>query len=198
MAGPALLDPEGNVERSMRRLPSLGTELLRQTMLYRLLPPAAIHAGLQKSTEPLLVDAITGAALFVRRSCWRQIGLLDPGFFMFYEDTDWCYRVTRAGWRVSYVPHARIMHVKSAASSRYARTRTLLESQRSLIHFFRKHYGAGSIKGLRGVALIGGLARLTRALMLYLIGVNRPDQRARMQAYSRMIWWGLSGRGLGK
>jgi hypothetical protein len=115
---------------------------------------------------------------------------------MFYEDTDWCKRAADGGWQLWFVPCAGIMHIKAAASSRFARTRTLLDSQRSAIYYFRKHGGVNTVKVLRLITLCGGLARSLRAGLNWLLGQDRLDQQARLQAYGRMLIWALTGQGL--
>jgi GT2 family glycosyltransferase len=64
---------------------------------------------------PKEVDFITGCAICLRRQVIEQIGLLDSRFFIYYEETDWCIRARAAGWRVVYVPCARLWHKVSAA-----------------------------------------------------------------------------------
>ena len=60
-------------------------------------------------------DFITACAICLRRQVIEQIGLLDPRFFIYYEEADWCMRAQAAGWRVLYVPRARLWHKVSAA-----------------------------------------------------------------------------------
>ncbi|GAC1493039.1 MAG: hypothetical protein NVS1B9_14590 [Solirubrobacteraceae bacterium] len=57
--------------------------------------------------------AVTGACMYVRRALIDDIGLLDEAFPMAYEDVDWCLRAWQAGWRVSYFPPARLLHLES-------------------------------------------------------------------------------------
>ena len=56
------------------------------------------------------VDFVTGCALLVRRAALEQAGLLDERFGMYYEETEWCVRIARAGWRIVYVPGGRVWH----------------------------------------------------------------------------------------
>lgn len=64
---------------------------------------------------PTPVDFITACGILLRRQVIDEIGLLDPRFFIYYEETDWCVRAQRAGWRILYVPAARLWHKVSAA-----------------------------------------------------------------------------------
>lgn len=59
---------------------------------------------------PRPVDFITGCALLVKAETMRQIGLLDERFFAYYEDTEWCVRAARAGYRLFLVPAAKVWH----------------------------------------------------------------------------------------
>ncbi len=189
IVGPTVRNPDGSLQPSTSPLPSLRREFLRQTMLFRLLP--ASHDNKLRQ-----VESVSGAALFIRKAWVERIGPLDPHIFMFYEDSDWCQRTLAAGGQIWFVPCAGIMHHKSAASSRFARTRTLIASQRGAVYYFRKHRGAGAIFVLRLITLVGMLARSARAALNWLLGRNRSDQRARLRAYGQILRWAFTGRGL--
>lgn len=60
--------------------------------------------------EPHLVDWISGCAILVRRTAIEQAGMLDANYFIYWEETEWCIRVARAGWKILHVPQARIWH----------------------------------------------------------------------------------------
>lgn len=62
------------------------------------------------------VDALMGAFMMIRRQCLRAIGPLDESLFMYGEDLDWCYHAKADGWKVYYVPKARILHLKGQSS----------------------------------------------------------------------------------
>ena len=194
IAGPTLRFPDGSLQPSTAPFPTLWVEFLRQTMLYRHFPTTAQRAA--HRNELRQVDTVTGAALLIRRECYEDIGPLDPSIFMFYEDTDWCKRAKETGWEIWFVPCSGIIHVKAAASSRLARTRTLLDSQRSTIYYFRKHHGKEAIITLRFIALWAAFMRSSRALFHWLTGHERSDQRARLRAYRQLLLWSLTGRGL--
>ena len=58
---------------------------------------------------------VWGAYLMVKRAVIDQVGVLDEHFFMFYEDVDWCWRMTEAGWQVVHYPHCEIKHLSRAS-----------------------------------------------------------------------------------
>ncbi len=61
--------------------------------------------------EPQLVGWLAGASMLIRREVFDSIGLFDEGFFLYYEETDFCLRAHRAGWPTWYIPHSRVAHV---------------------------------------------------------------------------------------
>jgi hypothetical protein len=191
IAGPPLWNPDGSHQPSVQLAPTLRTEFLRHTMLHRVVPNRERREGVRRDTRP--VEAITGAALCIRRECWEGIGPLDETIFMFYEDTDWCRRARDAGWEVWYVNGPGVLHHKGAASTGAARTRTLLDSLRGSVQYFRKHQGEEAVVGLRAIALLGAILRSVRSLVLLILGRERPDQRARLAAYFRIARWALKG-----
>lgn len=60
--------------------------------------------------EPAEVDFVTGCALLVKRAALERAGLLDERFFMYFEETEWCVRIRRAGFRILHVPQSRVLH----------------------------------------------------------------------------------------
>ena len=66
-------------------------------------------------TEPYEVDVASGCAICLKRKVIEQIGMLDPHFFIYYEETDWCVRASKSGWQILYVPKAHLWHKVSAA-----------------------------------------------------------------------------------
>jgi GT2 family glycosyltransferase len=76
---------------------------------------AAVHTHRGESDTagpqtPQAVDYIFGCGMLIRRAVLEEVGLLDPGYFMYYEDADFCMRVRAAGYRLLYVPRARLWH----------------------------------------------------------------------------------------
>lgn len=82
------------------------------------------------------VDFVTGCALLIRANVMRRLGLLDDRFFVYYEDTEWCVRAQRAGYRVVVVPQARIWH-KISPVAREASPRVHYLMTRNRLLFLR-------------------------------------------------------------
>jgi len=64
----------------------------------------------QLGHEPREVDFVTGCALLIKKAVLERVGLLDDRFFAYYEETEWCVRIARAGYRIIHVPQAKIWH----------------------------------------------------------------------------------------
>lgn len=67
---------------------------------------------------PLDVDYVTACCLLARRAVFDLVGLLDPRFFIYFDETAWNVRAARAGFRIRYIPMARVCHKVSAAMKR--------------------------------------------------------------------------------
>lgn len=87
---------------------SAGGEIDRERGTSRMRGIGEIDRG--QYAAPAEVDFITGCALLVSRAAMERAGLLDERFFMYYEETEWCVRIARAGLRVVHLPQARLLH----------------------------------------------------------------------------------------
>ncbi len=83
-------------------------------------------------------DWVSGACLAVRREAVQAAGLMDEGFFVYFEDADWCRRIRSAGWKVYYVPALSVVHIGGATLGRSAFSRA--QYRQSLRRYRDKHY----------------------------------------------------------
>jgi hypothetical protein len=74
----------------------------------------ALDRGQYRAVEP--TGYLTGCCLLAWRAVWEKVGLLDERYFIYAEDADWCLRARAAGYRLLFVPTARLWHQVSAAS----------------------------------------------------------------------------------
>lgn len=130
LAGPALHDSAGRLSpsRQVKPFPSPLGALLDVAVLPlgRAWTPLSRRAGAQIRNLPADGYAegwISGAAMLVRADAFRGVGGFDADFFLYYEETDFCFRLRRAGWNVVWVPAARAVHLgaSSTADPRYER-----------------------------------------------------------------------------
>ena len=162
VVGPRLRYPDGRLQRSVRGFPTpwrLATEYL---FLRKLAPRtealnAFYAAGFDHERERA-AEAVMGAAMVVRRAAIDEVGLLDENFFLFSEETDWCYRFARAGWEILFTPAADVVHVAGAAH----RGKMFRENVRGHLRFLLKHEGDAAAERARKIMLVGSLLRAPR------------------------------------
>jgi GT2 family glycosyltransferase len=145
--GPQLLNPDGTVQLSCRTFPSYRTALFhRKSLITRLFPQNRFSAQyLMTKTghaDTMEVDWVIGACLLTRRKIIEQVGLMDEEFFMYAEDVDWCYRMRQAGWKITYLPQAKVLHHYEKSASK-APFRMNFQRHRSMWRFYAKHYSRG-------------------------------------------------------
>jgi GT2 family glycosyltransferase len=142
-AGPAMTYPDGTLQPSRRRFPTVAGTIVRRTPLRRLFDPYRLqrrHYHLDEHpTEPVEADWMLGGFLMLRRSMLEELGGFDEGFFLYGEDIDLCYRAARAGWERWYVPSAVVVHEHQAVTDRSFLTRRTLWHWRGMLRFVRKH-----------------------------------------------------------
>jgi GT2 family glycosyltransferase len=102
------------------------------------------------------VDWLFGACLLVRSAAAGEVGLFDESFFMFSEETDWCYRFRSAGWKILFFPGAEVVHVGGASHG----GSMFLENVRGHLRFLAKHRGIAYAERARRLLLLGVRLRL--------------------------------------
>jgi GT2 family glycosyltransferase len=104
----------------------------------------ARHTGIRETDRGQFdqdhdTDYATGCALMARREVYERVGLLDPGYVAYFEDTDFCMRARRAGWRIRYAPAARVWHKISASTGGQLSRRKVSRKFMSTWMFFRRY-----------------------------------------------------------
>ena len=144
IAGPRILNDDGTVQESARMFPDFTTGIAgRSSWLTRALPnnPLSrrnLRARDSRDGSTIDVDWLSGACMLIRREAFDAVGGMDEGFFLYWEDADFCRRVTRAGWRTVYVPTVQARHT-GGRSSRHASAASLRAFHRSAFRLFWKH-----------------------------------------------------------
>ncbi|MCW5937376.1 MAG: glycosyltransferase family 2 protein [Fimbriimonadaceae bacterium] len=142
VVGPKLLNPDGSLQYSCRRFPNPVAAAFRNTVLGRLFPnnPYVKEYLMQDfdHTQNREVDWVSGAAMFLRAELIEKVGLLDPGYFMYCEDTDLCKRAWEAGFKVVYLPEAVVTHAIGRSTDRVA-NKMIVRFHKSMLRYYRKH-----------------------------------------------------------
>jgi GT2 family glycosyltransferase len=143
--GPRLRNPDGSLQRSVRGVPTLWRLATEYLFLRKLAPGTralnAFYAGGFDHDHVHEAEVLMGACLLVRREAADAVGLFDEDFFMFSEETDWCYRFSRAGWKVLFFPGAEFVHVGGASTKRDWGP-MYREQLRGHLRFIAKHRGS--------------------------------------------------------
>ncbi|MFA5322218.1 MAG: glycosyltransferase family 2 protein [Smithella sp.] len=123
MAGPLLLNPDGTEQAGGRRsIPTPWRSFVRAfglSQLSKFSPHIFSDFILHKQTlpeMPMEIEAISGSCMMIKREALRDVGYLDTGYFLHCEDLDWCMRFRQKGWKIMFVPDARVIHYKGVCS----------------------------------------------------------------------------------
>ena len=190
VVGPQLLNPDGSKQNSIHSTPNFVTELVPKGLLESIAPwryPSKRfeHPG------PIAVEAVLGACLMVRREVLEDVGLVPEEYFFFLEETDWCLRIRRAGWKVVHVPEARIVHVHGATTKKRVPAETRIEYHRSLYRFFRTHRGERAFRALLALRIAKGFLYAATGWLPALFSARSRD---RWLQNLRVLAWHLRGR----
>jgi hypothetical protein len=190
LAGSRLEDPDGTVQRSAFRFPSLPAEVdngLRLGLATRLLARRVVAPEPPGEATP--TDWLSGASLMIRWAVIQEIGLLDEGYFMYFEETDFCRRAYRAGWRCWYVPQSRVVHLVGQASGINAGQQNKRRADywfHSRRRYFLKHLGKIRTAAADGLFMIGFATwRLRRRLQKK----ADPDPAMFLSDFARWSVW---------
>lgn len=143
VCGPKLIYPDGNLQLSARRFPTIKTFFIRRTPLRSLLKKSKInlyHLGVDidhSKTQP--VDWLLGAVLMIRRKAIEEIGFFDEKYYLYVEDIDLCYRAWKKGWEVWYVPESVMIHHYFALSDKKFFSLYNLYHFKSMWYYFWKN-----------------------------------------------------------
>lgn len=112
IAGPSFENVDGTEWPIAFRFPSIVTEFcaaLGVGLVTRLLGDRAVARRMPAVAQQ--VDWVSGAAMMIRAEVFRAIGGFDENYFLYFEETDFCFRSARAGFATWYVPASRVMHI---------------------------------------------------------------------------------------
>ncbi len=159
-AGARLLDPDGEEVPCAWRFPGLSTALAGALFLHRQL---TVQSGGASTRE---VDWAQSSALLVRRDAAAAVGYLDPDFFVYYDECDFCRRLRDAGRSVLYVPGARAIHHDQLATDLAAGLPRIVEFHRNRDLYMRKHGSGAAALGVRWLTAWSYAVRALAATVL--------------------------------
>lgn len=132
-AGPALIQEKGRIQVSFGGRMNFFSEMWKKAAGNSLTALRMKWKYKEKN-----VKWLSGACLLVRRAAWEQSSGFDEKFFLYFEDIDLCFRLWEQGWKLRYVPSARVFH-QGGASTEAMGMGSRLHYRSSQVHFYRKH-----------------------------------------------------------
>jgi GT2 family glycosyltransferase len=165
--------PDGHLLHSIRRFPSAWLALGEAIAAPRLSPrwrEEESRAGRYELDGN--ADWLVGAFLIARASALEQVGGLDERFFLYSEETDWCYRFHRAGWKIAHLPLMTVTHHTGPTS----RADLFAQLSYAKVLFADKHYGGARAFGVRAAL---ALRHALRAVGFGILARTRPSLASR-------------------
>ncbi len=146
MAGGQILNSDGSEQVGGRRaVPTpwrTFVRVFRLSFLSKRYPELFADYNLNQQPlpdHPIEVEVISGACMLVPRKIYEQVGGLDENYFLHCEDIDWCMSFRQKGWKVMFVPDAKISHLQGACS-RSSPVFVEWYKHKGMLRFYRKYF----------------------------------------------------------
>jgi GT2 family glycosyltransferase len=143
VVGCRILNPDLSLQHSCFMFPSVLNLLLFSTYLYQLFPNSRFFGREQMTwwqrDDDREVEVVTGCYMLVRKQAIDDVGPMDDQFFMYYEETDWCFRFKSKGWSNRFTPVAKIIHIGGASAAKLGAQRAKIKN-RSFVRYLFKHW----------------------------------------------------------
>jgi len=159
-AGAQLVSAEGEAKACAWRLPGLGTALATAVFAHR---NVVVQSRGSVTRE---VGWVQSSAMMVRRRAAEEVGYLDPDFFVYSDETDFCKRLHDAGWKVLFVPSARAVHHDQLNTDLSAARRRIVEFHRNRDLYLRKHHRTPTRLAVRALGAWFYLATAAAAVVV--------------------------------
>lgn len=162
--GPRLLNPDGSIQPSAFTFPTLLMVFLDFfPLLGGRLMETRWNGRYPRRDQPFPIDHPLGACMLLRRAALDQVGWLDPGYFMYCEELDWCMRARRFGWEIWHEPRALVVH-HGGASTRQRRDAMFVALHASRLRFYRRWHSYTWVVAAAAITRLGVWAEARRAL----------------------------------
>ena len=170
--------PDGGLQHSIRRFPTPWLAFGEALAASRWTPLRRWREEEPRTPRyraEMAADWLVGAFLIARAEALAEVGGLDERFFLYSEETDWCYRFHRAGWEVAHLPVMAVTHHTGHAP----RPDLCAQLSFAKVLFARKHYGRARAGAIRAALALRHALRATAAAT---VSRSQPQQAARAAA----------------
>lgn len=178
---------ENEIQQTCFSFPSIIGLIIQKMSLRRLFPRSWIFGwvdyGWWDRTSPMDVDVVSGMYMLVRREVIEFVGLMDEDYFVYAEETDWCHRIKKAGWRCAFTPVARIIHLDGGnKSTDLVKVKMYVQMQKSILIFYKKRCGFVSWRIAKLIITISMLIRY--AVFRFMTFLRRDERSSKIAAQS--------------
>lgn len=160
VVGGRLRYPDGEPQPSMKRFPDALDLFLVLSKVPNLFPGIASKyngLGLDYDREQT-VDQVMGSFFLIRRQTLDEVGPFDEGFFLWFEEVDFCKRAKAKGWGTLYTPEAVAVHTRNASFSQQQTTWKQRVLRQSMLHYAEKHLGRFATATLKPALLLSSIS----------------------------------------
>lgn len=191
IVGPDILGADHKRQYSGITFPNNFNFLCESIYLDRLFPKSKYFArqiaGYRNWNNNMEVDYLQGSCLLIRKILLDEIGLFDERYFMYFEETDLCYRAKKAGWKIFRLAEAPVIHFGCGDAGYYDEGR-IYNYHKSQVLFYLKHYKRVDCYMLKMILFVRSIIRILS--WVYLMVFCKEDQEkvnSRIRGYLRVI-----------
>jgi GT2 family glycosyltransferase len=193
IVGPNLLSTDGRSLVNVRHFPTLKSALLELLLFDLASPKRDVAHPILDTVDFQYVECITGAAFAVRSDLYRSLGGLDQQFFMYFEEVDFCKRVSSISQKIVLLPRLKVLHYHGSSSIQTDVRQTVYYE--SYYHYFKKHHGSLVSLILRGLILFNTIARMLGIQIKYFpFSKGWREYSRKTSSTFRLLLWALGLR----
>lgn len=197
VVGCKVLNPDRTMQATCFMFPSLLNLFLSATYLYKVFPRSRFF-GRERMTwwdrqDVREVEVVTGCFMLVRKEAIDEVGMMDESFFMYAEETDWCYRFKKAGWRSLFFPNATTIHL-GGQSSKQVKMAMIIQVRRAILQFIKKNHGLFYYWMGRVLVLLFFFVRIPFWIAVAVLASRRQIALDTAKAYWRGSWIIFTGK----
>ncbi|MCL5263746.1 MAG: glycosyltransferase family 2 protein [Chloroflexi bacterium] len=182
-----MLNSDGTLQYSCFRFPNL---MMATFGLFPIVSNDSVLKGryaahyFDRTFEP---EHVLGACFMVRRQILEELGGMDENFYMYFEETDLCYRLKLSGHKIVYTPEFSVIHHGQQSTSA-VKQKMSIQFYRSQAYFYRKHYGPFEQMALKAVVVLGMLCRIVKDCTSFLGGCTSWQVlQTQLGSYTRIL-----------
>ncbi|MBV5329105.1 MAG: glycosyltransferase family 2 protein [Chlorobium sp.] len=173
---------EHEIQKTCFAFPTIWGALLQETGLLRMLPHSRIfgsaYYGWWDRKSEMDVDVVSGMFMLVRQEAIQEVGLMDEDYFVYAEETDWCFRFHKAGWRCVFSPIAKIIHLDGGSkSTALIKNKMFVQMQKSMLIFHLKQHGWWAWIARKGLYIFSMFFRYIIYSMMSLLSQHHNIQK---------------------